>query len=140
MRALPGVRLAEYPEYAPVVSSESLILIKGHAYSVPSRLMGHTLRVERNGAALKVYLGREFLLELPCLRGRAASGWTSGKTSRRCCASPAPLPTTGTGTRGFFNAMSARQCRKISSLTTARHSSALAFSWISRTRPHDPEH
>jgi hypothetical protein len=69
MRALPGGRLAEYREYAPVVSSQSLIRVKGHAYSVPSRLIGHTLRVELHEAMLKVYLGREFLLELPRLRG-----------------------------------------------------------------------
>jgi hypothetical protein len=69
MRALPGGRLAEYREYAPVVSSQSLIRVKGHAYSVPSRLIGHTVRVELHEAMLKVYLGREFLLELPRLRG-----------------------------------------------------------------------
>jgi hypothetical protein len=32
-------------------------------------LIGHTLRVELHEALLKVYLGREFLLELPRLRG-----------------------------------------------------------------------
>ena len=69
MRPLPAGRLAEYREYAPVVSSQSLIRVKGHAYSVPSRLIGHTLRVELHEAVLKVYLGREFLLELPRLRG-----------------------------------------------------------------------
>jgi hypothetical protein len=69
MRPLPAGRLAEYREYAPVVSSQSLIRVKGHAYSVPSRLIGHTLRVELHEAVLKVSLGREFLLELPRLRG-----------------------------------------------------------------------
>ena len=69
MRPLPAGQLAEYREYAPVVSSQSLIRVKGHAYSVPSRLIGHTLRVELHEAVLKVYLGREFLLELPRLRG-----------------------------------------------------------------------
>lgn len=43
--------------------------MKGHAYSVSSRLIGHTLRVELHEAVLKVDLGREFLLELPRLRG-----------------------------------------------------------------------
>jgi hypothetical protein len=52
-----------------VVSSQSLIRGKGHAYSVPSRLIGHPLRVERHEAVLKVYWGRDFLLELPRLRG-----------------------------------------------------------------------
>jgi hypothetical protein len=69
MRPLPTGRLAEYREYEPVVSSQSLIRVKKHAYSVPSRLIGHTLRVELYEAHLKVYLGREFLFELPRLRG-----------------------------------------------------------------------
>jgi hypothetical protein len=69
MRALPASRLAEYREYAPVVSSQSLIRVRKHAYSVPSRLIGHTLRVELHEAELKVHLGREFLFELPRLRG-----------------------------------------------------------------------
>jgi hypothetical protein len=69
MRALPAGRLAEYREYAPVVSSQSLIRVKRHTYSVPSRLIGHTLRVELHEAQLKVYLGRDFLFCLPRLRG-----------------------------------------------------------------------
>jgi hypothetical protein len=69
MRPLPLGRLAEYREYAPVVSSQSLIRVKKHAYSVPSRLIGHTLRVELHEAELKVYLGRDFLFCLPRLRG-----------------------------------------------------------------------
>jgi hypothetical protein len=69
LRPLPATCLAEYREYAPVVSSQSLIRVKKHAYSVPSRLIGHTLRVELYEAQLKVYLGREFLFDLPRLRG-----------------------------------------------------------------------
>lgn len=69
MRALPTGRLAEYREYEPVVSSQSLIRVRKHTYSVPSRLIGHTLRVEQHEAELKVYLGREFLFCLPRLRG-----------------------------------------------------------------------
>lgn len=69
MRPLPMGRLAEYREYQPVVSSQSLIRVKKNAYSVPSRLIGHTLRVELYEAELKVYLGRDFLFCLPRLRG-----------------------------------------------------------------------
>jgi hypothetical protein len=69
MRALPAGRLAEYREYAPVVSSQSLIRVRRHTYSVPSRLIGHTLRVELHEAELKVHLGRDFLFCLPRLRG-----------------------------------------------------------------------
>ena len=52
-----------------MVSSQSLIRVNKHTYSVPSRLIGHTLRVEQHEAELKVYLGREFLFCLPRLRG-----------------------------------------------------------------------
>ena len=69
MRPLPAGRLAEYREYEPVVSSHSLIRVNKHTYSVPSRLIGHTLRVEQHEAELKVSLGREFLFCLPRLRG-----------------------------------------------------------------------
>lgn len=69
MRALPVGRLAEYREYEPVVSSHSLIRVRKHTYSVPSRLIGHTLRVELHEAELKVYLARDFLFCLPRLRG-----------------------------------------------------------------------
>jgi hypothetical protein len=69
MRELPVSELAEYREYCPVVSSQSLIRVRKHAYSVPSRLIGHTLRVELYESRLKVYLGREFLFHLPRLRG-----------------------------------------------------------------------
>ena len=62
-------RLAEYREYEPVVSSHSLIRVRKHTYSVPSRLIGHTLRVEQHEAELKVYLARDFLFCLPRLRG-----------------------------------------------------------------------
>ena len=73
MRPLPGSALAEYREYAPVVSSQSLIRVNKHAYSVPSRLIGHTVRVQQHEAVLKVYLGREHLLDLPRLRGSSGA-------------------------------------------------------------------
>ena len=69
MRPLPAGELAEYREYAPLVGSQSLIRVKKIAYSVPSRLIGHTLRVELYEAELKVHLGREFLFCLPRVRG-----------------------------------------------------------------------
>jgi len=69
MRPLPLGQLAEYREYAPVVSSHSLIRVKKHAYSVPSRLIGHRLRVHLYESELQVYLGGAFLFSLPRLRG-----------------------------------------------------------------------
>ena len=73
MGPLPGGALAEYREYAPVVSSQSLIRVNRRAYSVPSRLIGHTLRVHQHESVLKVHLGGEHLFDLPRLRGEGAA-------------------------------------------------------------------
>ena len=70
MRPLPVTRLAEYRQFEPVVSSQSLMRVNRHTYSVPSRLIGHTLRVEQHEAELQVYLEKEFLFGLPRLRGK----------------------------------------------------------------------
>jgi len=69
LRPLPAGRLAEYREFAPVVSSRSLIRVNRHTYSVPSRLMGHTLRVQQHEAELRGHWGREHLFDLPRRRG-----------------------------------------------------------------------
>jgi hypothetical protein len=74
MRPLPAMALAEYREFEPVVSSQSLIRVNKHTYSVPSRLIGHTLRVEQHEAELKVHLGRELLFCLPRIRGDRGCG------------------------------------------------------------------
>jgi hypothetical protein len=58
LRPLPAGTLAEYREFEPVVSSQSLIRVKKHAYSVPSRLIGHTLRVELYEARLRGVSGQ----------------------------------------------------------------------------------
>ena len=69
MRPLPPSRLAEYRELSVRVSSQSTIRIKNVSYSVPSRLIGQQVRVERYEAELKVFLGRELVLRLPRQRG-----------------------------------------------------------------------
>jgi hypothetical protein len=65
MRAIPGSWLAEYRELRVRVSSQSTIRVRNVSYSVPSRLIGHELRVEQYEAELKVYLGRELVVTLP---------------------------------------------------------------------------
>ena len=69
MRPLPQSRLAEYKEYETRVSSNSLIRIRKKSYSVPSRLIDKKVRVHLYESHLKVYLGREHLLDLPSIRG-----------------------------------------------------------------------
>lgn len=65
MRPLPGTLLADYREVDVRVSSQSTIRVRHVTYSVPSRLIGQRLRVEVYESVLKVYLGRERVLELP---------------------------------------------------------------------------
>ena len=69
MRPLPPSRLAEYRELSVRVSSQSTIRVKNVSYSVPSRLLGQRVRVECYEAELKVFLGRERVLQLPRQRG-----------------------------------------------------------------------
>jgi hypothetical protein len=65
MRSIPGSWMAEYRELRVRVSSQSTIRVRNVSYSVPSRLIGHELRVEQYEAELKVYLGRELVVTLP---------------------------------------------------------------------------
>jgi transposase len=64
MRPLPGTLLADYREVDARVSSHSTIRVKHVTYSVPSRLIGQRLRVQVYESVLKVYLGREQVIEL----------------------------------------------------------------------------
>ncbi len=65
MRPLPPTRLSEYEEVYCPVSKYSTIRIKKMGYSVPARLIGHTVKVEVYESQLKIYSGRECLLTLP---------------------------------------------------------------------------
>jgi hypothetical protein len=64
MQALPPTPLAEYRELGVSVSGHSTIRVKNITYSVPSRLIGQRLRVEVYEGVLKLYLGRERVLEV----------------------------------------------------------------------------
>lgn len=72
MTPLPPTRLADYQEVQAWVGQHSTIRVKKVTYSVPSRLVGQHVRVEVHEAVLKLYLGREKVLELARARGRAA--------------------------------------------------------------------
>jgi transposase len=65
LRPLPPTRLAEYRELRARVGTGSTMRVKNVTYSVPSRLVGQTVRVERYESELKVYLGRELVVRLP---------------------------------------------------------------------------
>jgi hypothetical protein len=72
MEPLPPSRWAEYQEVQAWVSQHSTIRVKKVTYSVPARLVGQSLRVEVHESVLRLYLGREGVLELPRSRGREA--------------------------------------------------------------------
>ena len=65
MKPLPPTRLSEYDERNCTVGSASTIRVKKVAYSVPARLIGQELKVEVYERELKLYSGRELLLQLP---------------------------------------------------------------------------
>jgi transposase len=71
MKPLPPTRLSAYDEVRCRVSKHSTIRVKKVIYSVPARFIGHDLQVEVYEGELKIYSGRELLLQLPRARGAA---------------------------------------------------------------------
>lgn len=68
LRDLPLRRTADYEEAIVTVTSSGGFLLRKVFYSVPSRLIGHRLRVRLYDDRLEVYLGSSHQLTLP--RGR----------------------------------------------------------------------
>jgi len=69
MRPLLVSRLPEYREESVVVTSWSTIRVRRNTYSVPSRLIGETVRVHIYEPRLVVYHGNVLQLEVERLRG-----------------------------------------------------------------------
>lgn len=69
MRPLVVSRLAEYREESVLVTSWSTIRVKRNTYSVPSRLIGETVRVHVYEPRLEIYHGGVLQLEVERLRG-----------------------------------------------------------------------
>jgi Mu transposase, C-terminal domain len=69
MRPLRVSRLPEYREESAVVTSWSTIRVRRNTYSVPSRLIGETVRVHVYEPRLVVYHGQVRQLEVERLRG-----------------------------------------------------------------------
>ena len=66
MRKLTASKLPEYVVVTSVVSEWSTIRVKRNSYSVPSRLIGHELKIRLYENRIEVYLGS--LLQLTCNR------------------------------------------------------------------------
>lgn len=70
MRELNVSKLPEYEVLSSVVSEWSTIRVKHNGYSVPSRLIGHELKIHLYEERLEAYLGNDLQLTCERLRGR----------------------------------------------------------------------
>lgn len=69
LKALPDVRLPSYTVFTPTVRRWSTIRVARRNYSVPSRLIGHQVRVHQHPDHLEVFYGDTHTFTLPRLRG-----------------------------------------------------------------------
>lgn len=76
LQPLPERRTTDFEESVVVVTSSSGFILKRVFYSVPSRLIGHRLRVRLFDDRLELFLGGSFLMTRP--RGRPRSESQSG--------------------------------------------------------------
>ena len=70
LRPLPGQRTCDYEDAVVTVTSSGGFTLKKVFYTVPSRLIGHRLRVRLHDDRLDVFIAATFLMTL--VRGRAA--------------------------------------------------------------------
>jgi hypothetical protein len=80
LQELPGRRTADYEETIVTVTSSSGFVLRKVFYSVPSRLIGHRLRVRLYDDRLEVYLGGTQQMTL--VRGRARANGKHGSCRR----------------------------------------------------------
>ena len=71
LRPLPAAPVPEYTTFQCRVRKWSTIRVGGRAYSVPSRLIGHTVEVRQHPTMVQVLYGGEVLCTMPRLRGAA---------------------------------------------------------------------
>jgi hypothetical protein len=69
LRALPSAAVPSYTTYSPKVRSWSTLRIGNRTYSVPSRLIGHQVKVRQYANHLEVYYRDRLLETMPRLRG-----------------------------------------------------------------------
>jgi len=76
LKPLPARRTTDYEEITVRVTSSGGFILRKVFYTVPSRLIGHRLRVRLYDDRLELFLGATALLTLP--RGRASSSGSHG--------------------------------------------------------------
>ncbi len=76
LQHLPDRRTSDYEETIVTITSTSSFTLRKVFYTVPSRLIGHRLRVRLHDDRLDLFIGGTKLMTLP--RGRAASNGAHG--------------------------------------------------------------
>ncbi len=76
LQPLPDRRTSDYEETIVTVTSTSSFTLRKVFYTVPSRLIGHRLRVRLHDDRLELFIGGTHLMTLP--RGRAGSNGKHG--------------------------------------------------------------
>ena len=71
LRPLPPARIPEYTTFRCVVRKWSTIRVGGRVYSVPSRLIGHTVEARQHPSTVEVLYGGRVLCTMARLRGSA---------------------------------------------------------------------
>jgi hypothetical protein len=69
LRPLPASRLATYTEFEAKVRSTSVIRFSNRSYSVPSRLIGHRVRVRQHADVIEVFYADRLVERIDRLRG-----------------------------------------------------------------------
>lgn len=76
LQPLPGARTSDYEETIVTVTSTSSFTLRKVFYTVPSRLIGHRLRVRLYDDRLDLFIGGTHLMTLP--RGRSFNNGSHG--------------------------------------------------------------
>ena len=71
LRPLPSARIPEYTTFQCRVRKWSTIRVGGRIYSVPSRLIGHTVEARQHPSTVEVLYAGRVLCTMPRLRGSA---------------------------------------------------------------------
>ncbi len=71
LRPLPAHPVPSYTTYEPVVRRWSTIRVSNRTYSVPSRLIGHSVEVRQHPDVIEVYYRNKLVERMPRLRSRA---------------------------------------------------------------------
>lgn len=72
LRPLPSMKIPSFTTYRPIVKKWSTIRISPHIYSVPSRLIGHTVEVRRHPDIVELFFKDKLIETMPRIHGSHA--------------------------------------------------------------------